>query len=105
LRAACSAGHIAVATWLVDRFALTVADAQSTDSYALRVACSNNHPGIVEFLAAPWPVGIGATLTEGLARWRFQEAARDGRHEMMQVLSDHAGINNAGLAAHAAPQQ
>jgi hypothetical protein len=75
------------------------------DNYALRAACAYNHPDIVRFLIAPSPVAskIGAALDAGVAQWLFREAALAGHGELAQVLSAHAGINNAWLAAHAAP--
>jgi hypothetical protein len=96
---ACEGGHLLTAMWLTERFALTADDARAGDSRALQWAVNRNHPAVAQFLLAPKPAGMGATPPQALARERFQDATRRGLQELAQVLSTHAGIDNAWLDA------
>jgi Ankyrin repeats (many copies)/Ankyrin repeat len=103
LRLACYGGHLGVAQWLVNRFGLTVHDMRARGNNALRVACMNNDVTIVRFILAAPPVDLNAP--QALARELFLAATRRGFHALAQVLSAHAGLDNAWLAELAAQPQ
>jgi hypothetical protein len=48
---------------------------------------------------------MGATPPQALARRLFRGASHRGLHALAQVLSAHAGIDNAWLATNAAPRR
>ena len=50
-RWACARGHLIVAQWLADQFALTVEDARAKDNAAFRWACEQGHLDVVQWLA------------------------------------------------------
>jgi hypothetical protein len=84
LRWACYVGHLGVAQWLADRFALTVhdvRDARANDNYALRGACYGGHLGVAQWLVA-----------------RFGLTVDDIRTRDNSALQSACAANNVALA-------
>jgi hypothetical protein len=67
LFAFCQQGDTAAATWLVDRFALTVDDARAGDNFALQLACRYGHLAAAMWLADRF----GLTAADALANNNF----------------------------------
>jgi hypothetical protein len=85
LRKASENGHIDVVKYLVERFQLTVEDAQARSNYAFRHATCNGHLEVLKYLVDTFDLARKDDILADL-HYAIYHASRNGRRDIVDYL-------------------
>ena len=97
LRNACCGGHIEIARFLAEKFALTLEDARSDENAPLRGAACGGHFAVVQWLCSAFALTGVDVRSRGNYAFRF--ACAGGYLDVAIFLADAYAMTNADASA------